>query len=105
MKRNLETCSLAWHDQRYIFKLREEGFMDERYTYWWKTRSQCSTTEKPIGLDSMKIQFNSMAGVLIVLVSGVIISVFLVVVEVKCKWVIDLILEAGVRQKRCNTNY
>lgn len=80
-----------------MFKLREEGFMDERYTYWWKTRSECSTTEKPDELDSMKIQFSSMAGVFIILVSGVIISIILVVVEVKCKWIIDLILEAGVR--------
>ena len=77
-----------------ILKLREQGFMEERYTYWWKTQSQCSTTEKPVGLDSMKIQFNSMAGVFIVLVSGVIISLILVVVEVKFKWLIDLILEA-----------
>ena len=75
--------------------------MDDRKTYWWKKRSQCSTTEKPIGLDSMKIQFNSMAGVFIVLVSGVIISLILVVVEVKCKWIIDLILEAGVRERGC----
>ena len=81
-------------------KLREKKFMDERYTYWWKARSQCSTTVKPIGLDSMKIQFNSMAGVFIILVSGVIISLILVVVEVKFKWVIDLILEAGVRKNR-----
>ena len=72
--------------------------MDERYTYWWKTQSECSTTEKPVGLESMKIQFNSMAGVFIVLVSGVIISLILVVVEVKFKWLIDLILEAGVRK-------
>lgn len=77
-------------------KLREKGFMNERYNFWWKTQSQCPTTEKPIGLDSMKIQFNSMAGVFIVLVSGVLISLILVVIEVKFKWVIDLILEAGV---------
>ena len=71
--------------------------MDKRESYWWETQSQCSTTAKPVGLDSMKIQFNSMAGVFIVLVSGVIISLILVVVEVKFKWLIDLILEAGVR--------
>ncbi|CAB3985655.1 glutamate receptor 2-like isoform X1 [Paramuricea clavata] len=81
-----------------ILKLREKKFMDERYTYWWKARSECSTTVKPIGLDSMKIQFNSMAGVFFILVSGVIISLILVVVEVKFKWVIDLILEAGCEQ-------
>ena len=81
-----------------ILNLREQGFMEERYTYWWKTQSQCSTTEKPVGLDSMKIQFKSMAGVFIVLVSGVIISLILVVVEVKFKWLIDLILEAGCEQ-------
>ncbi|XP_028402601.1 glutamate receptor 2-like [Dendronephthya gigantea] len=81
-----------------ILDLREKGFMNERYTYWWKTQSQCSTTVKPIGLESMKIQFNSMAGVFIVLVSGVLISLILVVIEVKFKWVIDLILEAGCEQ-------
>lgn len=72
--------------------------MDERYTYWWKQQSQCTTTVKPKGLESMKIQFKSMAGVFIVLVSGVIISLFLVLVEVKFKWLIDLILDAGVRE-------
>lgn len=71
--------------------------MDDRYRFWWKKRAQCSTTVKPKGLESMTIKFKNMAGVLIVLFSGVIISFILLVMEVKFKWVIDLILETGVR--------
>ena len=79
-----------------LFQLREIGFVDERDRHWWITRSQCPAKKKPKELECMTLQFQNMAGVFIVLISGVIISFILLVVEVKFKWVVDLILEAGV---------
>lgn len=71
--------------------------MNERYTYWWQTRSECPRTVKiEDTIDSMKIKFNSMAGVFIIFASSVVISLALLVIEVKFKWLVEWILEAGV---------
>lgn len=66
-------------------QLRERNFIEKTRRKWWDERSQCP---KPSQSKTGKIQsldINSMAGVFLVLLGGVIISLILVVIEIRCK--------------------
>ncbi|CAB3985657.1 glutamate receptor 2-like isoform X1 [Paramuricea clavata] len=75
-----------------ILKLREEGFIEKRRKAWWDEKSQCS--REPPASATVTLELKNLGGVFIIMTAGIVTSFLLLGIEIKFKWIIDLILKA-----------
>ena len=68
-----------------FFQLRESGFIEKTRRKWWDERSQCPKPSKSKTGRTQSLGVNNMAGVFLILLGGVIMSIVLVIIEIRCK--------------------
>lgn len=68
-----------------ILALRERYFIERTRRKWWDERTQCPRSFQSKTGKTQSLDVNNMAGVFLVLLGGVIISLILLVVEIRCK--------------------
>ncbi|KAJ7387560.1 hypothetical protein OS493_000891 [Desmophyllum pertusum] len=68
-----------------ILALRERTFIEKTRRKWWDERSQCPKPSQSKTGTTQSLDVDNMAGVFLVLLSGVIVSLVLVVIEIRCK--------------------
>lgn len=66
-------------------QLRERYFIERTRRKWWDERSQCPKPSQSKTGKTHSLDVNNMAGVFLVLLGGVIISLILLVIEIRCK--------------------
>ena len=66
-------------------QLRERYFIEKTRRKWWDERSQCPKPSQSKTGKTQSLDVNNMAGVFLVLLGGVIISLILLVIEIRCK--------------------
>jgi len=66
-------------------QLRERYFIERTRLKWWDERSQCPNPSQSKTGKTRSLDINNMAGVFIVLLGGVIISLILLIIEIRCK--------------------
>ena len=66
-------------------QLRESGFIERTHRKWWDERSQCPQPSQSKTGNTKSLGVNNMAGVFLVLLGGVVISLILVIVEIRYK--------------------
>ena len=66
-------------------QLRERNFVERTRRKWWDERSQCPKPLQSKTGNTKSLGVNNMAGVFLVLLGGVVISLILVVIEIRCK--------------------
>lgn len=79
-----------------VLQLREEGFIEKRRKDWWDEKSQCS--REPPASATVTLELKNLGGVFIIMTAGIVTSFLLLGIEIKFKWIIDLILKAQVKQ-------
>ncbi|XP_020899708.1 glutamate receptor ionotropic, kainate 2 isoform X2 [Exaiptasia diaphana] len=88
-----------------ILKLRENGFIDSIKYKWWDERSQCVVEPKSATGQTASLGIQNMAGVFIILLGGVALSFFLIIIEIKCKRLVDLLTKTGQCSKKDTDSY
>lgn len=66
-------------------QLRERYFIERTRRKWWDERSQCPKPSESKTGKTKSLHVNNMAGVFLVLMGGVIISLIVLVIEIRCK--------------------
>lgn len=66
-------------------QLRERYFIEKTRRKWWDERSQCPKPSQSKTGKTQSLDVNNMAGVFLVLLGGVIVSLLLLVIEIRCK--------------------
>ncbi|XP_073257568.1 glutamate receptor 2-like [Porites lutea] len=90
-----------------ILKLRERNFVERIRHKWWDERSKCPKPKQSKTGNTKRLDLNNMAGVFLVLVGGVIISLVLVVFEMRCKKLVEYFTSGQAtikRQSRCESH-
>ncbi|XP_027060273.1 glutamate receptor ionotropic, kainate 2-like [Pocillopora damicornis] len=68
-----------------ILELRENGFIEKTRRKWWDERSQCPKPSKSKTGKIHSLDVDNMAGVFLILLSGVILSIFILLIEIRYK--------------------
>ncbi|KAK2574075.1 Glutamate receptor 2 [Acropora cervicornis] len=83
-----------------ILKLREKNFIEKTRRSWWDDRSQCPKPSQSKTGNTQSLDVNNLAGVFIILLGGVIVSVVLLIIERRCKKLVDLLTNSQRAIKR-----
>lgn len=89
-----------------LLQLRERNFVERIRHKWWDERSKCPKPKQSKTGNTKRLDLNNMAGVFLVLVGGVIISLVLVVFEIRCKKLVEYftsgqVILPGSRKVKC----
>ena len=89
-----------------LLQLRERNFVERIRHKWWDERSKCPKPKQSKTGNTKRLDLNNMAGVFLVLVGGVIISLVLVVFEIRCKKMVEYftsgqVILPGSRKVKC----
>ncbi|XP_068747188.1 glutamate receptor 2-like isoform X2 [Montipora capricornis] len=87
-----------------ILKLREKNFIEKNRRSWWDDRSQCPKPSQSKTGNTQSLDVNNLAGVFIILLGGVIISIVLLVIERRCKKLVDLMTNSQCRKANNETD-
>jgi len=68
-----------------ILKLREKNFIEKTRRRWWDDRSQCPKPSQKKTGNTQSLDVNNLAGVFIILLGGVVVSIVLVIIEIRCR--------------------
>lgn len=68
-----------------FLQLRENGFIEKTRRKWWDERSQCPKPSKSKTGKIHSLDVDNMAGVFLILLSGVILSIFILLIEIRYK--------------------
>lgn len=74
-----------------ILNLRERNFIEKTRRRWWDDRSQCPKPSKSKTGNTQSLDVNNLAGVFIILLGGVVISIVLVIIEIRCRKLVVLL--------------
>ena len=90
-----------------LLQLRERNFVERIRHKWWDERSKCPKPKQSKTGNTKRLDLNNMAGVFLVLVGGVIISLVLVVFEIRCKKLVEYftsgqVILPGSRKVKCS---
>ncbi|XP_048582630.1 glutamate receptor ionotropic, kainate 2 isoform X2 [Nematostella vectensis] len=83
-----------------ILNLRESGFIERARVKWWDDRSECPEIQQESSTQSLGIK--NMAGVFIILMGGVGLSLILIIIEIKCKRLVDMLTHNQSLEERMN---
>lgn len=89
-----------------LLQLRERNFVERIRHKWWDERSKCPKPRQSKTGNTKRLDLNNMAGVFLVLFGGVIISLVLVVFEIRCKKMVEYftsgqVILPGSRKAKC----
>lgn len=79
-----------------ILQLRENGFIEQKRAKWWDERSECAGKKEQGAESTTSLGIQNMAGVFIILLGGVAFSFLLVVIEIKCKRIVNMLTKNQV---------
>lgn len=81
-----------------MLQLRENGFIEETRAKWWDERSECTGKKEKGTGSTTSLGIQNMAGVFIILLGGVAFSFLLVVIEIRCKRIVNMLTRNQVTQ-------
>ena len=76
--------------------MREKNFIEKTRRIWWDDRSQCPKPSQSKTGSTQSLDVYNLAGVFIILLGGVIVSMVLLVIERRCKKLVDLLTNGQV---------
>lgn len=79
-----------------ILQLREQGTIAKLRKKWWDEKSQCIKKAKKATGSTTRLGLKNMAGVFIILLGGVLCALVLIIIEIKCKRVVDYLTRSQV---------
>ena len=77
-------------------QLREKNFIERTRRNWWDDRSQCPKPSQSKTGNTQSLDVNNLAGVFIILLGGVVVSIVLLIIERRCKKLVDLLTNSQV---------
>ena len=85
-----------------LLQLREKGEIASLRKKWWDEKSECIKTEtKKDDSSTASLGLENLGGVFIILLGGVICALVLLIVEVRCKRVVDYLTKSQVWTISC----
>lgn len=81
-----------------ILNLRERNIIERTRKKWWDDRSQCPPPSNSKTGNTQSLDVNNLAGVFIILLGGVVISIVLVIIEIRCRKLVDLLTNGKCRK-------
>ncbi|KAJ7387558.1 hypothetical protein OS493_000889 [Desmophyllum pertusum] len=83
-----------------ILKLREKNFIEKTRRRWWDDRSQCPKPSQSKTGNTQSLDVNNLAGVFIILLGGIVVSLVLVVIEIRCRKLVVFLTNSQRALKR-----
>ncbi|KAM7434376.1 hypothetical protein ABFA07_015550 [Porites harrisoni] len=81
-----------------ILKLREKNFIEKTRRTWWDDRSKCPKPSQSKTGNTQRLDLNNLAGVFIILLGGVVVSLVLLIIERRCKNLVDMLTNGQCRK-------
>ena len=96
----MEKVNLGYSTKNIPLPSRSEymkNFIEKTRRRWWDDRSQCPKPSQKKTGNTQSLDVNNLAGVFIILLGGVVVSIVLVVIEIRCRKLVVFFTNSQVK--------